>query len=97
MKKKILITGGGGFIGYHLAKKLQNNGHEICLVDNFSRGKLDLDLKKLLKLKNINMLNILYKKKSLILDLNHVLEDNQRLKISQNTNYQSYFIGSKHL
>jgi UDP-N-acetyl-D-mannosaminuronate dehydrogenase len=42
-------------------------------------------------------LNILYKKKSLILDLNHVLEDNQRLKISQNKNYQSYFIGSKHL
>ena len=58
MKKKILITGGGGFIGYHLAKKLQNNGHEICLVDNFSRGKLDLDLKKLLKLENIKILNI---------------------------------------
>lgn len=42
-------------------------------------------------------LNILYKKKSLILDLNHVIEENQRLKISQNKNYQSYFIGSKQL
>ena len=42
-------------------------------------------------------LNILHKKKSLILDLNHVIEENQRLKISQNKNYQSYFIGSKQL
>ena len=33
---KALITGGAGFIGYHLTKELLENGYEIVLVDNFS-------------------------------------------------------------
>jgi len=36
---KILITGAAGFIGSHLAKKLEDAGHELILVDDFSRGK----------------------------------------------------------
>lgn len=35
---KVLITGGGGFIGHHLAKKLYQNGNEIFILENFSRG-----------------------------------------------------------
>lgn len=31
---KILITGGAGFIGYHLAKSLAQDGHEIIIIDN---------------------------------------------------------------
>lgn len=31
---KILITGGAGFVGYHLAKRLADQGHEIVLADN---------------------------------------------------------------
>ena len=42
-------------------------------------------------------LNIKHKKKSLIFDLNHVLETKKRIKISKNKNYESYFIGSKKL
>ncbi len=36
--KKILITGGAGFIGSHLSKKLLDLGHEVICVDNFYTG-----------------------------------------------------------
>lgn len=38
MRKKILITGGSGFIGSHLCKKLLNEGNEIICLDNFHTG-----------------------------------------------------------
>ncbi len=36
---KILITGGAGFVGSHLADKLHNEGHEITVIDNLSTGR----------------------------------------------------------
>jgi nucleoside-diphosphate-sugar epimerase len=33
--KKVLITGGAGFIGYHLTKKLLDLGMEVIIYDNF--------------------------------------------------------------
>ena len=33
---KVIITGGMGFVGSNLIKKLANNGHEIVVLDNFS-------------------------------------------------------------
>jgi dTDP-L-rhamnose 4-epimerase len=36
MSKKILITGGAGFIGSHLADELLEHGHQIRVLDNFS-------------------------------------------------------------
>tara|TARA_R110002167_G_scaffold36302_1_gene115076 strand:+ start:4066 stop:5049 length:984 start_codon:yes stop_codon:yes gene_type:complete len=38
---KILITGGSGFIGAHLAKWCVNENHEVHICDNNSRGKND--------------------------------------------------------
>jgi UDP-glucuronate decarboxylase len=38
MKKRILITGGAGFIGSHLCEKLLNQGDEVICVDNFFSG-----------------------------------------------------------
>jgi len=38
MKKRILITGGAGFIGYHLCERLLNEGNEAICVDNFFTG-----------------------------------------------------------
>ena len=55
-KIKILITGGAGFIGYHLAKNLSKECI-VDLVDNLSRGKVDKDFKKLIKEKNVRLLN----------------------------------------
>jgi len=36
--KKILITGGAGFVGSYLCEKLHNLGHEVLCVDNFYTG-----------------------------------------------------------
>lgn len=38
---KVLITGGAGFIGLHLAQALKAQQHHIYLVDNFQRGRND--------------------------------------------------------
>lgn len=36
--KKILITGGAGFLGSHLAKRLLNEGNEVICLDNYFTG-----------------------------------------------------------
>ncbi|MGI8468997.1 MAG: GDP-mannose 4,6-dehydratase [Pyrinomonadaceae bacterium] len=36
---KILITGGAGFVGSHLADKLYHEGHEITVIDDLSTGR----------------------------------------------------------
>ena len=38
---KILITGGGGFIGSHLTERLLNDGHNVIILDNFHTGHRD--------------------------------------------------------
>ena len=55
---KALITGGAGFIGYHLAHKLLQEGAEVILVDNFARGVEDKYLKELEFKKGVRFLNV---------------------------------------
>lgn len=38
-KKRILITGGCGFVGSHLVDRLMRDGHEVHVVDNFFTGR----------------------------------------------------------
>lgn len=38
MRKRILVTGGGGFIGSHLCERLINDKNEVLCVDNFYTG-----------------------------------------------------------
>jgi len=38
MKKRILVTGGAGFLGSHLCERLLNEGNEVICVDNFFTG-----------------------------------------------------------
>jgi UDP-glucuronate decarboxylase len=37
-KKRVLVTGGAGFLGSHLCDRLINDGHEVLCVDNFYTG-----------------------------------------------------------
>lgn len=37
-KKRILVTGGAGFLGSHLCERLVSAGHEVLCIDNFYTG-----------------------------------------------------------
>jgi len=39
MRKKILVTGGAGFLGSHLCERLLDAGNEVICVDNFFTGQ----------------------------------------------------------
>lgn len=41
LRKRILVTGGAGFLGSHLCERLLNDGHEVICLDNFSTGTRD--------------------------------------------------------
>jgi len=41
IRKRILITGGAGFIGSHLCERLLNEGNDIICLDNFFTGTKD--------------------------------------------------------
>src|SRR5690349_16630368 len=38
-QKRVLVTGGAGFIGSHLCKRLVQAGHDVLCVDNFYTGR----------------------------------------------------------
>jgi len=40
-RKRILVTGGAGFIGSHLCERLLNEGHEVICLDNYFTGSRD--------------------------------------------------------
>ncbi|MBK1618662.1 NAD-dependent dehydratase [Lamprobacter modestohalophilus] len=41
MRKRVLVTGGAGFLGSHLCERLLANGHDVLCVDNFFTGTKD--------------------------------------------------------
>ena len=40
-ERRVLVTGGAGFIGSHLCERLRQDGHEVLCVDNFFTGTKD--------------------------------------------------------
>jgi len=61
---KILITGGSGFIGSHLAEKLIRDNNEVIIIDNLSTGSLlNLEKIKLSSKAEIHIDSIFNKKK----------------------------------
>jgi len=58
MSKKTLITGGVGTIGYFLGKSLAEQGQEVILADNLSRGKIDSEIQELLDLPNVKFVEL---------------------------------------
>lgn len=55
LKKKILVTGGAGFIGSNLCEELLSLGSKVVCLDNFSIGKRE-NLKELLKDPNFTLI-----------------------------------------
>jgi UDP-glucose 4-epimerase len=53
---RALITGGGGFIGAHLARLMSDQEWEVDLVDNLSRGVRDADLEELVSRPGVSLL-----------------------------------------
>jgi Nucleoside-diphosphate-sugar epimerases len=41
IRKRILITGGAGFLGSHLAERMLKEGHDVLVADNFFTGTKD--------------------------------------------------------
>ena len=63
MIEKVLITGGAGFIGLHLANRLLDEGYQVHIVDNFARAVDDIELKttldrELASFDNVDLLDV---------------------------------------
>ena len=53
---RILVLGGAGFIGCHLATRLAAEGHALTLVDDLSRGRRDEAIEALVARPNVRLL-----------------------------------------
>ena len=53
--KKIIVTGGAGFIGSHLCEKLVNQGHRVLCIDNYFTGS-KTNIENLLNYPNFDVL-----------------------------------------
>ena len=54
-KKRILVTGGAGFIGSHLAEDLVKKGHYVKIMDDFSTGNVN-NIRGLFNYRNFKMI-----------------------------------------
>jgi UDP-glucuronate decarboxylase len=53
--KRILITGGAGFLGSHLTRQLLNDGNHVTVLDNFCTGRR-ANIEELFNNKNFNLI-----------------------------------------
>lgn len=60
--RKILVTGGAGFIGSHLVDKLIKNNYEVYVLDDFSGGNIS-NINKKAKWEKVDLKNIIRTKR----------------------------------
>jgi UDP-glucose 4-epimerase/UDP-glucuronate decarboxylase len=53
---RVLVLGGAGFIGAHLAARLAGEGHALTLVDDLSRGRRDPTMEALVARPNVRLM-----------------------------------------
>ena len=53
----VLLLGGAGFIGVHLARRLITDGHKVTIVDDFSRGRRDREFTQLRRLPQVKVIS----------------------------------------
>uniref|UniRef100_B0T594 NAD-dependent epimerase/dehydratase n=1 Tax=Caulobacter sp. (strain K31) TaxID=366602 RepID=B0T594_CAUSK len=56
--ERVLVTGAAGFIGYHLAKRLADDGHHVVCADNMIRGEDDEAYRALCERPNVTRVDI---------------------------------------
>lgn len=55
MKSKIIVTGGAGFVGSHLAEELARRGYEVITFDDLSSGKME-NIRELIKAEKVQFI-----------------------------------------
>jgi len=55
--KRILVTGGAGFVAFYIAKKLVEDGNDVTIIDNFTRNQPDQNFQELIKKDNVTFIN----------------------------------------
>lgn len=53
---RVLVTGGAGFIGSHVAEQLARAGHEVVILDNFSTGNME-NIRHIASMSNVKVVN----------------------------------------
>ena len=55
MSKRVIVTGGAGFIGSHLAETLVGHGYQVIILDDLSTGKME-NIEELLRKGNVEFI-----------------------------------------
>lgn len=71
---KYLITGGAGFIGSNVAKKLVKDGHIVIIVDNLFRGSID-NISEILQKQNCSFVKLDLEFENSVYDLADIIVD----------------------
>jgi UDP-glucose 4-epimerase len=68
--EKVIVTGGAGFIGSHLAEELARRGYQVTILDDLSTGEME-NIKELLKKGSVQFIQDSITNFSLLKELFH--------------------------